>query len=51
LETQQQTQSRIYADINLIEKVKKKYPETGRMTYTGIVHWALIKMLEKRGEA
>ena len=35
----------------IIDKVKKRYPETDRMTNTGIVHWALIKMLEKRGEA
>lgn len=38
--------SRIYAAKDLFPKIKKKYPETGRMTDTAIVHWALNKLLE-----
>lgn len=39
-------QTRTWTEIHLLEMVRKKYPETKRMTYTGLVDWALRKLLE-----
>jgi hypothetical protein len=41
-------QARIYADRTLLNQVKEKYPETGGMTFTGIVDWALRKLLQAK---
>ena len=38
-------ESRIYADRKLMEQLKAKYPETQGMTYTGLIEWALRKLL------
>jgi hypothetical protein len=41
-------ETRIYTDKDLLTKVKEKYPETGGMTFTGIVDWALRKLLQAK---
>lgn len=39
--------TRIYADKNLFQKIKAKYPETAKMDNTAIVHWSLVRHLEE----
>jgi hypothetical protein len=41
----EEKETRIYADRNLFPQIKNKYPETGKMDNTAIVHWALNKIL------
>jgi hypothetical protein len=33
-------------DRDLIQQIKEKYPETKGMTATGVIDWALRKLLE-----
>jgi hypothetical protein len=42
-------EARIYADKALLNQLKEKYPETGGMTFTGLVEWAIRKLLEIKG--
>jgi len=44
-----ETESRVYAERKLMEQVKKAYPETKNMTYTGLVDWGLRKLLAIKG--
>jgi len=35
----------VVLDSELVERVKEKYPEIQRLTATGVVDWALRKLL------
>lgn len=37
----QEETTRIYADRKLLDDLKKAYPETRGMTYTGLVDWLM----------
>ena len=38
-------EKRVYANAKLMQNVKQEYPETKGMTYSGLVEWALRKLL------
>jgi hypothetical protein len=42
---------RTYTDSELVEQIKDKYPETVGMTATGVVDWALRKLLTEEAMA
>jgi len=50
METTQTKETRIWIEIEALDQVKRKYPETKRLTYTGVANWALRKLVEiKKG--
>jgi len=40
--------TRLWMEKKLLDQVRNRFPETKRMTYTGLVDWALRKLLENK---
>jgi len=49
LKTELET-SRLQVEKQLLNELRKSYPETKGMTYTGIVDWALRKLLTLKNQ-
>jgi hypothetical protein len=43
----QQKKAHVIIDAELLDSLKARYPETKRLTYTGLADWGLRKLLSE----